>query len=789
MASTVSYGHDQITNHPHDADPGSPPDLTNSKSSKSSSFHSSNLAEPAGPTDISHFEDITLDDLHNTYSSDVYEKKATDYRPTIRESTSSMASSRSSTQSIPTLRDLTNRSRPKYPSLKGHVSSVPRDAPPPNGSRRGVTGPSPISLPHRGPRNPTSRSPSPGSRHIGNSSANSSLRGESPAPRISHRRPTWKPGRKSVKELEDEYHDSDEDVPDDAVIWNVPLSPRPLLDRSLSASPDPRSQTSLLARSPEGFSPYPSEQLRSAPAGQTTSPSGTTPPQSLRDRIPKSASATCLVEERPYHNTRTKSWTEALSDLSDDARNLTEALESYAESGDRAHEANVQSGRLNLAKTQSYPSGDPYNPARSKSGKSISLPPLRRGDIMIDPLPISKEKEKVLTRTRPSWLPPKNPLEEKKHLKEWQRMMAHAAEIEKRRAATAQAQNVAKDTSQASLARLWSDHVLPNWNTAINEPRIRELWWRGITPRLRGEVWSRAIGNELALTHTSFEAALGRARAARARVEQERRPSSAFENENSPGTERQESRLFATIDALALETHPSLRLFAPTGPFHAPLIDVLSAYAYYRTDVEFPAPRDSSIPSSPLATTIPLHLIAALLLLNLPDAPSAFIALSNILNRPLPLAYLIHDPSAIARAHDRIRSALRYKRPGLASHLFDPPDRPSTDSDVGRGPRETVEVGMVRRAMDRMLAGLFTDGLDVEVASRMWDVYVFEGDGAFVRGAVGVLISLEGKLWGGTEEVAKALESEDGWAVGEVEAFLGTVREAGKMERRREKDG
>jgi hypothetical protein len=47
---------------------------------------------------------------------------------------------------------------------------------------------------------------------------------------------------------------------------------------------------------------------------------------------------------------------------------------------------------------------------------------------MIDPLPISKEKEKVLTRTRPSWLPPKDQKEEKKHLKQYQEMMAQSRE-------------------------------------------------------------------------------------------------------------------------------------------------------------------------------------------------------------------------------------------------------------------------------------------------------------------------------------------------------------------------
>jgi hypothetical protein len=58
----------------------------------------------------------------------------------------------------------------------------------------------------------------------------------------------------------------------------------------------------------------------------------------------------------------------------------------------------------------------------------IELPPLQRPNIMIDPLPISKEKEKVLSRTRPSWLPPKDKEEEKRHLKEYKRMMEQSRE-------------------------------------------------------------------------------------------------------------------------------------------------------------------------------------------------------------------------------------------------------------------------------------------------------------------------------------------------------------------------
>ena len=70
---------------------------------------------------------------------------------------------------------------------------------------------------------------------------------------------------------------------------------------------------------------------------------------------------------------------------------------------------------------------------------------------MIDPLPISKEKEAVLTRTRPSWLPPKSQKEEKKHMKEWEQMMARAAEAEKKREAKEKAAQATRLSWTAAL--------------------------------------------------------------------------------------------------------------------------------------------------------------------------------------------------------------------------------------------------------------------------------------------------------------------------------------------------
>lgn len=80
------------------------------------------------------------------------------------------------------------------------------------------------------------------------------------------------------------------------------------------------------------------------------------------------------------------------------------------------------------------------------------------------------------------------------------------------------------------------------------------------------------------------------------------------------------------------------------------------------------------------------------------------------------------------------------------------------------------------------------EGLGVDIAARVWDVMAFDGDGVIIRTAVAVLGALEGKLYGGREEVLNVLGWRGGrdkgaWQVGMEEEFMGRVRAAGKEEK------
>ena len=401
--------------------PSSPPELTSSKSSKSSSFHSSSA--PTVDTieaDLAHFEDIVLDD-ESTNARNFKKNKRLVGGDAVNPQNA--VSRKSHSTATPVMRELVNgvpRSATAAP--------IPRQGSPISLALPGAQKSSPsLAIGSRSP----SRSPSP--THLNQRPisprripSNASLRAAStpnfgkPIPRrLSSNKP-----RKTAKEIEAEFHDSDDDLPDDASLWNVPLSPGLYRTASSAANSTNASantspeRPSFLSSSP-GLShlrtakamPMPSKPLSPAVAVESAPSSPVSP------RLPRVAT-TGAVDTFTFGKARAKSWNNVLSDLSEDAIKLSEALDAHAQETERR-----VSGEVNFK--------EPIYEQRRVKSFIVELPPLRRNNIMIDPLPISKEKEKVLSRTRPSWLPPKSQKEEKKHLKEYQRMMEASLEAGK----------------------------------------------------------------------------------------------------------------------------------------------------------------------------------------------------------------------------------------------------------------------------------------------------------------------------------------------------------------------
>ncbi|KAL2163581.1 hypothetical protein VTH06DRAFT_5639 [Thermothelomyces fergusii] len=675
--------------------PGSPPDMTASKSSKSSSLSSLPSDDDNVLTDVAHFEDIGLDDGQpdSRTLSDKHLKTApnsyglplsSDLRAVARRPAS--ASNPRSQYSRESSRN--RQSHDVTPAVKSRPALTLQ------GQSRAMNGRGASPGLHLEP----SASPLP-VRTLGRRPSQTSLgRRRSPSPSLSlsprdpntgmkPRRSSWQSNRerKTALELEMECDEDDgDDIPDDLVLDNVPISPRP---PSEGHAPSPERPPKERVRSIGNGTP-------AVAVAQGSLRSPTWKSESAHSTMSSAASSRVPSPVRP----RAKDWSAALADLNAEAKALTEKLEEHAEKMEQKAQQRSSTGSM----PNSRRSSDPEFKPRVKSAMA-ELPPLRRSNIMIDPLPISKEKEAVLSRTRPSWLPPKDPAEERRHLKEYQKMMAQSAEAERRRQAAKRARSECRDVAADSIMHIWEREIIPRWNEAVRERRTREMWWRGIAPRSRGAVWTRAIGNELGLTKTSFEAALSRAREAESRAK-------------SGHGSAEDMRAMAWFNAISEDvrerTWPDLRIFQPGGPLHQSLIDVLRAHAMYRSDIGY-------VPGC--------NTIAALLLLNLPTPTDSFIALANVLNRPLPLSFYASDAGAKSSAYNLVLHTLLQKSPALHDHL----------TKLAGGGRD------LDAFLENVFIGLFTRHLALDEVTRLWDVYVFEGDTLLVRAAVALLLQHE----------------------------------------------
>ena len=205
---------------------------------------------------------------------------------------------------------------------------------------------------------------------------------------------------RTSSEIETTY-DSDDSVPLDTIFYNVPVSPLRIpqpgkVDETVtSLDIDDRRQATV----PEEMLPTPDD--------------------------PASISNTPFVRPSPgVCPRRLVSLHEAISALDDESKRLTRRLEKIT----------ILPGTVegrNSEEILPSPARKPLPELARQSRRVTSHTHLPSTSHLLDPLPASKEKEAVLSQTRPPWLPPKRKAEEKRHLAEYQKMVQQAEEAGK----------------------------------------------------------------------------------------------------------------------------------------------------------------------------------------------------------------------------------------------------------------------------------------------------------------------------------------------------------------------
>lgn len=482
-------------------------------------------------------------------------------------------------------------------------------------------------------------------------------------------------------ELQFEAEDLDDDIPNDSLVWNVPLSPA-LYAKTLQA------RFADKAQQPKKQQTNPGRKRKNS---KSTYPSSNDPSGSQNNSL---ASINESTPTLCFSNV-------GLESLSEDARDLTVAYQQLPT-------ATTFDRDINLV---------------NESAK-LKLPPKNRNSHFSNGgLPVSKEKEAVLSRTRPSWLPPKSPKEERRHVHEYQQMMARASQLERKATRSKEQKRVSRQDQRFKDEKIWKSHILPNFEKITADPSTRDLWWRGIPPKYRSIVWKARAGNKLGITKTTFARALSCAKS----IVNSPQPRLQFLRNDCGLSPEQVTKLksqFVEIESDIARTYPNLKMFAKIGPMHDSLVDVLQAFAVYRPDIGYQNG---------------LNHIAATLLLYL-NTLDAFIALCNMLSRSLCQAMYIRNERELTTYYQPFLKVLRSKMPSLYIHF----------KSIRLAP--SVYLGPILRPLFACYS--------VNVITRIWDVMFLEGDEFLLHAAVGFLSQHEHKLYGkSAKQVAEILQN------------------------------
>ncbi|XP_033614807.1 TBC1 domain family member 14 isoform X1 [Fukomys damarensis] len=286
----------------------------------------------------------------------------------------------------------------------------------------------------------------------------------------------------------------------------------------------------------------------------------------------------------------------------------------------------------------------------------------------------------LILEDRPANLPAKPADEAQKHRQQYEEMVVQAKKRELREAQRRKKQLEERCRVEESIGNAvltWNNEILPNWDTMWCSRKVRDLWWQGIPPSVRGRVWSLAIGNELNITHELFDICLARAKerwrsfsAAGAEAENEDAGFSAADRE-------------ASLELIKLDisrTFPNLCIFQQVQG---------------------------------------MSFIAAVLILNL-DTADAFIAFSNLLNKPCQMAFFRVDHGLMLTYFAAFEVFFEENLPKLFAHF--------------KKNNLTPDIYLID-----WIFTLYSKSLPLDLACRIWDVFCRDGEEFLFRTALGIL--------------------------------------------------
>ena len=268
------------------------------------------------------------------------------------------------------------------------------------------------------------------------------------------------------------------------------------------------------------------------------------------------------------------------------------------------------------------------------------------------------------------------------------------------------------------MSQIWINEIIPNWTEKRKDKKIKEYFYMGLPDNVRGRVWMFCLGNRFSITKEYYEIqvknskeALEKYKMNKKNEEENNNNDNKINNENDNINIKDKEKSINIIELDIERTFPYLGVFRGDSPMAQDLREILRVFVISRPDIGY---------------IQGLSFIAGILLLNM-DKFKAFISLMNLILNPIMLPFYKMDNESIQQRLKLFKQVFYYNLPELCEH-FD---------ELGLLPENYFLTWNMT---------LFTRDVNLELAKRIWDVFMIEGIKAIYSAAIVFLSHFESKL-------------------------------------------
>ena len=293
---------------------------------------------------------------------------------------------------------------------------------------------------------------------------------------------------------------------------------------------------------------------------------------------------------------------------------------------------------------------------------------------------------------------------------------------------------------QQKLSKIWVNEIIPKWLEKKRDKNIKEYFYMGLPPSVRGRVWMLCLGNRFSITKEYYQIQVNNSKEILKKYKMKKDMSNKTDktksiyinkdnnidiekiddniNEQNDSDEEDNKSIIKdkekSINIIELDierTFPYLGLFKGNSPMAEDLREILRVFVISRPDIGY---------------IQGLSFIAGILLLNM-DKFKAFISLMNLILNPIMLPFYKMDNESIQQRLKLFKQVFYFNLPELCGH-FD---------ELGLLPENYFLSWNMT---------LFTRDVNLELANRIWDVFMIEGIKAIYSAAIVFLSHFEEKL-------------------------------------------